>query len=374
MRRSLKNIFLTIVAACLASNFGCSAGVDLAFKAMDAKIQFDKEGTTSTPMDVVWEATQLATKQLGIIEDNKIVKDDQIEFGGHIGKLDYIRVYLYKLTPDTTKIGVQARTALIPATQNGYDREYAMKIIDTINSNMASVGKKELPGDQGYRFEEEIKLSQGNNTKIDVAMYFPGKEGLQRRFVAKLKQNQKEFSYEGSEKNLGQRLLSGKKTIPVQFDVTNLTNGKKNSGLNFFTSDEAGYYAFAEQKSDMIEPKIIEPVNYIIRTPFTLGLQWRDEVKTDYMAREISLPEIVTIEKNDDVVTVPAGTFENCLRIKRVSSVVNEKGHKIKREAYFWYAPAIGEIKRIHKEQATDPSLNLNQGAVLTIELVSYVK
>lgn len=383
VKKVMRGVLVISFLAMSASNYGCvgeavMAGIAVADLAIQtgadaalAKNDFEKSGDTSTPIDVVWEATQLATKELGIIEDNKKFGDKEAEFGGHIGELDYIRIYLYKLTPENTKVAIQSRTALLPMTKNGYDFNYAQKIIDSINNNLKNVVKKERAEDKEYKNIEKVNISQGNGTKVDFSKYFDNKN-IMRNYTAIVEVNNKQQSIQSSAKTIGERIINGKNTTPEQYEITYLQTGKKVSELSFYVSDDNGYYKYAEQKNDMIEPKLLDKPDFVIKSPSTVGLQWEYENKTIFLARKISLPSIVTIEKNDDVVSVPAGTFENCLRIKVYCNVENDKGYKIKKESYVWYAPGVGYIKSILKEESTDPSLGT--GGTLTDQLASYSK
>jgi hypothetical protein len=78
------------------------------------------------------------------------------------------------------------------------------------------------------------------------------------------------------------------------------------------------------------------------------------------------------MEKNDDTVTVPAGTFQNCLRLKGVCDAANKKDQKVQAELYIWYAPDVGWIKTLRKEQSSDPSLG--DGGTFTNQLLAIDK
>jgi len=83
----------------------------------------------------------------------------------------------------------------------------------------------------------------------------------------------------------------------------------------------------------------------------------------------ISVPIKSTIESIDEVVTVPAGTFKECLKIKSVGlgeeTFVEEDSDqlfpkdflkekiKVEVEYYNWFAPNVGLIKAIYKEKKT---------------------
>lgn len=58
------------------------------------------------------------------------------------------------------------------------------------------------------------------------------------------------------------------------------------------------------------------------------------------------IPITSTIETLDDVVTVPAGTFQHCVRVR--STGENQDGAL---EDLNWYAPNIGLIKFVRQER-----------------------
>ena len=70
-----------------------------------------------------------------------------------------------------------------------------------------------------------------------------------------------------------------------------------------------------------------------------------------------------TIETLTDVVSVPAGTFENCIRIRSYGkTTASPEGPfraipHVEVEGVDWYAPNIGWIKGILTEQSNDLQL-----------------
>ena len=98
-----------------------------------------------------------------------------------------------------------------------------------------------------------------------------------------------------------------------------------------------------------------------------MGNSWQ-ETKTSSFKPRISIPIKSTIESINEVVTVPAGTFKGCLKIKSIGSAEKVFGEeqtskvplwppkekvKIERECYNWFAPNVGRIKTIFKEKKT---------------------
>lgn len=105
-----------------------------------------------------------------------------------------------------------------------------------------------------------------------------------------------------------------------------------------------------------MEPEIKTPPSYSIKYPIRVGTSWSDTV-TSSSKPKISVPVKNTIKSIDEVVTVPAGTFKECLKIKGIGSVQKRlDGNStvsIDIEAYAWYTPDVGLIKMILKEKKT---------------------
>ena len=84
---------------------------------------------------------------------------------------------------------------------------------------------------------------------------------------------------------------------------------------------------------------------------------------TRFLKQPISVDKTETIETLIDVVTLPAGTFENCIRIKSsAKTTVSFEGPlraiaNVEVEGFDWYAPNIGWIKGILTEQTNNLQL-----------------
>jgi hypothetical protein len=71
------------------------------------------------------------------------------------------------------------------------------------------------------------------------------------------------------------------------------------------------------QKIDDIEPTVYVQPSYVLKYPLKPGTSWADITSTAYLEQKVEDIQIIgKIEAIDDIVTVPAGTFENCIRIK----------------------------------------------------------
>jgi len=158
--------------------------------------------------------------------------------------------------------------------------------------------------------------------------YFPLKEGMRWEYNV--------ISDQGETKkliitNLAPREVNGKKVTPRKWVI---------GGTTFFElmeKDDTGIYRYAEQKGENAPPILITPIECHLRFPITQGNSWNMTTKVDNRTLNLSL----TIESVSDDVTVPAGTFKDCVKIKQVGE--NEADDAVM--GYEWYAPRVGVVK-----------------------------
>lgn len=131
---------------------------------------------------------------------------------------------------------------------------------------------------------------------------------------------------------------------PREVKGTKVTPRKSEAGgsARFYLvgSDDKGIFRFGEQKSETADPEIITPRDYYIRNPATTGTTWDTTVKMGPEEVTINL----TIESTSDSVTVPAGAYKDCLKIRHVGS---NQDKSLTVEAYEWYAPEVGLAKSL---------------------------
>jgi ribosomal protein L40E len=178
-----------------------------------------------------------------------------------------------------------------------------------------------------------------------VETYYPLDEGRKWIYQMRCIKGPESKTAKAMITNLTFRKLEGKIVIPQKCEF--LEGGPKYEYfLTFVTKDTQGIYEFATQSSKDVSPKILKTPNYIIKYPIKIGTSWEVEAW--------NAPEILkmTIEAIDDVVTVPAGTFKNCLRIKG-EGVIKEFGNEIIVNIEEWYVPGVGRIKYIRKEKGS---------------------
>lgn len=188
--------------------------------------------------------------------------------------------------------------------------------------------------------------------------YYPLKEGLTREYNIS-----QEFRYRDSggfahnqsftvkmlNTYLASRELKGKKVTPA----TN--KAESYIFLYFLAEDNNGIYIFASQKPEDVEPEIVSTPTYEIKYPIQLGTTW-DETSKSLLA-DFIVPLKIAIDKVDEVVTVAAGTFNGCVRVKKIGTIKKKcEIHQasdhivtIEIEEYAWYASGVGLIKKIMK-------------------------
>jgi hypothetical protein len=211
---------------------------------------------------------------------------------------------------------------------------------------------------------ESIKTLKEEVTEVSSSKnYFPLDEGKRWEYHFFLKTGEEgllgpvsKMSGERMLTNFPQRELKGEKVTPQQREDE--IRGSNRISFYFYIKDQSGVYEFAHQGLGQVEPKIAYDI--IIKYPIKIGNRWQ-ETETSEFEPEISIPVESTIESINEVVTVPAGTFEDCLKIKTVGFAEKDisgewrpkETVRIDRECYMWFAPGIGIIKVILKEEKT---------------------
>jgi hypothetical protein len=203
--------------------------------------------------------------------------------------------------------------------------------------------------------------------------YYPLKEGQVRTYRAKAKGPQGVVSGELTITNMAPRKLNGTLVTPQRID------GEGKGGFSFIAVDKTGLYEIGSQSPEDMEPKLLQSPSYTIKLPIQVGGQWQgtDEVGSDGgFLQAIPVTVKCTIEKLDDLVTVPAGTF------KALKVTCRGSGRKEMQwqgmcdgitENHLWYASGVGVVKSFNSQEIRRSSVvlyNLQEG----LELVSIKK
>lgn len=150
--------------------------------------------------------------------------------------------------------------------------------------------------------------------------------------------------------NLPARPVHGKIVTPQKTAMQ--YHGQTQYEFDYMASDASGIYTFAVQHPGDVEPKVTSPVEYTLKRPIKVGSSWSASVDSPNGHTE---PGKATIEKLDDTVDVPAGTFRNCVEVHIVGTAKRTPPE----EQYLWFAPSVGLVKQVTKVSNNSASLQL---------------
>jgi hypothetical protein len=199
------------------------------------------------------------------------------------------------------------------------------------------------------------------STALMADDYLPLKKGLKRT-----------YSINGSTiktvENFEERKLGKKKVVPQKIEVNGATS------FIFIQDSKKGQVLYAEQGADAAEPTLLEDLVYLNKELKT-GNTWEGTFKTTLMMEEVSVPMTYEVQKGKETVTVPAGTFDKCIKVIGKGEVEREKGLfgtvKLTVVKTEWYADKIGLIKSVlHK---SGNHMLISDEDVIT-QLTSYEK
>lgn len=161
---------------------------------------------------------------------------------------------------------------------------------------------------------------------------------------------------------------------------------RSDTGLDYWLrADATGIYRVAAKSDVDAEPKPDPAPRFVLKAPIAVGTSWQTTTTTYLMRRnsefppEIrhahpSVPAVWTIEALDDRVEVPAGRFEQCVRVKGLALLrlfadpVN--GFKdMPLTTLEWYCPGVGLVKVERREPANSTFLT---GGTMTMELMEW--
>jgi hypothetical protein len=149
--------------------------------------------------------------------------------------------------------------------------------------------------------------------------------------------------------NMPARMLAGRSVTPQKIEVNGQTL------FQFMGEDSEGIFVLATQGPNAMEPEIVPSPVYRLHHPYESGTRW-----------EVNSRFHVTIENADETVTVPAGTFESCVKVVTRSSLM-EKQKIASEQGITWYCPGVGMVKSITKPNSN----NMGESGEL-IQLESY--
>jgi hypothetical protein len=128
--------------------------------------------------------------------------------------------------------------------------------------------------------------------------------------------------------NLAPMRLANKTVVPRRYDLK-MQDGLKQSYSIFFHNDQEGILFFGFQTDKEAQPQVASPPYYYLKNPLKVGASWGEGDSPKGKVESLS-----------EAVTVPAGTFTNCLRIK-----ITFPPNKPLAEGLFWYGEKVGIVK-----------------------------
>lgn len=194
-------------------------------------------------------------------------------------------------------------------------------------------------------------------------MYFPLDEGLKWRYDIDV------LTMDGPQKK--KFLVSNMR--PARHDGQTLNvRASADGGYAYYRVDPAGVVRVGESAPDSpmqlyATPRLVLPAKADmstswINTEFTVTLEHTGP--PEHSLNRITVPVELQyrIESTDDEISVPAGTFKNCLRIKGVGTTSKNVGFyvgqtDIRVENTEWYAPGAGLVKAVRLETTTSKVL-----------------
>jgi hypothetical protein len=177
-------------------------------------------------------------------------------------------------------------------------------------------------------------LPQTKGAAWGAESYYPLKAGMTWEYTVT---SDKSGTKKVIIKNLAPQKVDDKTVTPVEWN----TNGR--IAINFVVEDDSGVYKIAEQRPGSTELIKISPPTYYLKYPISEESSW--DTVTKMGGRDIQLSH--TIYSVSDTITVPAGTFKDCVKIKNTGTDISKDKDDISLslEAFEWYAPGVGCVK-----------------------------
>lgn len=206
--------------------------------------------------------------------------------------------------------------------------------------------------------------------------YFPLAEGKYWRYV--MTYHTMDGNYKGiyAVENLGR-----KNEDDQDLHVRRLLDGSS----DFLRIDDQGIRLMSREKTDGRHTSRVDLDHPIFQFPLVVGKEWQDTTiaraliktgppqKTEFHI-SAQVPVTARIESMTDEVSVPAGTFVECMRISLQGNEFINAGNYVgltivNIEETDWYAPGVGLVKSVRKESTASKALDRGE---IILELESY--
>lgn len=132
-------------------------------------------------------------------------------------------------------------------------------------------------------------------------------------------------------------------------------------------------------------PRLDPSPRLVLPSSLEVGRQWRALTRTTVLEKTgppqetlyriaIELPMDYVIESLEDTVSVPAGRFAGCVRVRGRAATNAAVGNyigtaDIRVESTDWYAPGVGLVKSERKETTSSPALDAGRYVMELVEI-----
>lgn len=145
--------------------------------------------------------------------------------------------------------------------------------------------------------------------------------------------------------NLRARELKGRFVTPQRYELDG------HPSIQFLGVDHQGVYRWATQVPETAEPKFESDSAYYLMYPLEPGKTWEEEAQTVFLPDPVRLTLKSRIESTGETVSVPAGDFADCVKVRAEGSTriklpeSNSRFGIVSVTYETWYAPDVGMVK-----------------------------
>ncbi len=188
--------------------------------------------------------------------------------------------------------------------------------------------------------------------------YFPLNKGMRWTYNLHINYGEK---IEGEKKQLTITNLGTKKFGKNTYFVR-----RTSSGIDYYHNfDDQGLFRVGLRTVVETKPRLDRERRYVLKQPLAVGTEWREISRPLLILRiypfrvrvgkDAQVPMIYRIESLTETVTVPAGTFENCIKVVAEGSFVTYTDAvsgetEIPMRVEEWYAAGVGLVKQVRQE------------------------
>lgn len=160
----------------------------------------------------------------------------------------------------------------------------------------------------------------------------------------------------------------------------NIGGGEK-AFTEYYAAQPEGIRYVARESPDGLEPHL-DDNSWVVKYPIAVGTAWREVDRT--LDNTVFFAKTM-IESVGDKISVPAGTFTGCVRVRETGIASPVKGvsdfrpvaglapaaaSEIRVEDFYWMAPGVGVIKGKHRESVGEGPME--RSVEIDLELMSF--